>query len=181
MTRFLDLIETARSAEAASSAFDENELLPARGVAEAESAAIPHVTTVAAFECIGDKARRWSTASEIDVVRARSWLKLSQGEDPVNFPDDVMAVISELVTAADDRDAKVAQVRLKWRLEELIARSNELATAASDATYAVLQRPVTEMSELRLKLDYAREVGVKFDDFENEIYADVRRLTGAEA
>jgi len=119
----------------------------------------------------------WSTDTPANVAVAKSWLKIiDEGKMPSATAEDARQWRS-LVDAADARAAAVAEIRTRYRVDELMAECNARFEDAGEALIPVMDFPSANLADVLVKIEYREKH--EFGDWAHEdIEADIRRLAG---
>lgn len=146
---------------------------PASEAFQAALAAVPHHTTVASYESNRGGRHYMTTASASQVGIARSILR--DGEHKRR--DDFWRCCEELRQAANDREAKLQQIRDDWAATGLSERSNRLGDKCFDLYGEVYAHPARTLADMTLKFEAIQEHDG--EGYPPElILADLKRIEG---
>jgi hypothetical protein len=122
--------------------FDRTISEPANKRFEAETAAVPHITTGRIFESETRGRVPWTTADPIMCAIAQEMGPHSPG-----------SIAAELLAAINRREAAIAEIRRRHRIDEINRESDRLGEVGGHALRAVENYSVRSMSDLIRKLE----------------------------
>lgn len=174
-----------RAAETAEAAFDEGTYFPALDAYDRASEAVPHVSA-GTHPYTGRSDVSTADAYEVtaarrlvgDVDAGRCFLEVDR------YPSlgDHLAFCRRLAAAADERDAALDRLGVRYRVAEHEATSARLAEVTGAAFAAVRDHRAASAADLAAKLEILDEAGAhESSEAWTAILADARRLAGGEA